>query len=254
MDFNWEFLSSKTTIIIAVFLSLFVLERLFSVAAWRGGLARVVRNLVLASFNFVLSPLIVIPITAFAAVHGLQWRPEWWSGWPGAVVDFLILDAWIYWWHRLNHRLPLLWRFHEVHHLDEMLDTTSALRFHFGEVVLSAVARAVVIYVLAVPLFSVVTFEILLLAATIFHHSNLRLPQKFEKALSFVIVTPGIHWVHHHAKRADTDSNYSTVLSVWDFVFSSRSRTARSPDMPIGVEGRAEKPLLSLVIRPFFEK
>jgi sterol desaturase/sphingolipid hydroxylase (fatty acid hydroxylase superfamily) len=254
MDFNWEFLSSKTTIIVAVFLSLFVLERLFSVAAWRGGLARVVRNLVLASFNFVLSPLIVIPITAFAAVHGLQWRPEWWSGWPGVVIDFLILDAWIYWWHRLNHRLPLLWRFHEVHHLDEMLDTTSALRFHFGEVVLSAVARAVVIYVLAVPLFSVVAFEILLLAATIFHHSNLRLPQKFEKALSFVIVTPGIHWVHHHAKRADTDSNYSTVLSVWDFVFSSRSRTARSPDMLIGVEGRAEKPLLGLVIRPFFEK
>jgi sterol desaturase/sphingolipid hydroxylase (fatty acid hydroxylase superfamily) len=254
VDFNTEFLQSKTMVIVAVFLSFFLLERLFSAVIWRGGLARVVRNLALASLNFVVSPLIVIPITAFAALHGFQWRPLWWSGWQGLLIDFLILDAWIYWWHRLNHRLPLLWRFHEVHHLDEVLDTTSALRFHFGEVVLSALARAVVIYALAVPLFSVVTFEIILLAATIFHHSNLRLPQKFEKALSFVIVTPGIHWVHHHAKRADTDSNYSTVLSVWDFVFSSRSRTTRSPDMIIGVEGRAEKPLLGLVTRPFFEK
>ena len=76
-------------------------------------------------------------------------------------LDLLLLDCWIYWWHRINHRLPLLWRFHEVHHLDEMLDTTSALRFHFGEVVLSSFVRAGLIFMLAMPLASVVVFEVL---------------------------------------------------------------------------------------------
>jgi len=78
-----------------------------------------------------------------------------------------------------------------------------------------------------------------------------RLPAGLERALSFVVVTPSIHWVHHHAIRADTDSNYSTLLSVWDRLFASRSATQRSPDMPIGVEGGHDRGLVALVRRPF---
>jgi sterol desaturase/sphingolipid hydroxylase (fatty acid hydroxylase superfamily) len=247
MDTAFEFLSSKTAIVLAVFLMLFLLERLFPVAVWGKGFSRVVKNLVLASFNFIASPLIVIPITAFATGHILEWRPAFWSGWTGLALDLLLLDLWIYWWHRANHRLPFLWRFHEVHHLDEMLDTTSALRFHFGEVVLSSLVRAAVIVVLGVPLASVVAFEALVLVSAIFHHSNLKLPTGLEKLLSLIIVTPSIHWVHHHAKQKDTDANYSTVLSIWDHLFSSRSTLARTPDMKIGVEGRAEKDLWGLL-------
>jgi sterol desaturase/sphingolipid hydroxylase (fatty acid hydroxylase superfamily) len=169
----------------------------------------------------------------------------------GLGLDLVLLDAWIYWWHRINHLVPFLWRFHEVHHLDEMLDTTSALRFHFGEVVLSSLVRAAIIFVLAVPLSSVVVFEIVVLVSALFHHSNLKLPQKLERVLSFIIVTPSIHWVHHHAKRIDTDSNYSTVLSVWDRLFSSRSKTDRTVDMPMGVERMAERGLLGLILKPF---
>jgi sterol desaturase/sphingolipid hydroxylase (fatty acid hydroxylase superfamily) len=244
-------LSSKAAIIPAVFVLLFTLERLFPVAQWIGGATRVLKNLALAILNFVASPLIVIPITAYAAAHVLNWRPDFWSGWLGLGLDLVLLDAWIYWWHRINHLVPFLWRFHEVHHLDEMLDTTSALRFHFGEVVLSSLVRAAVVFVLAVPLSSVVIFEILVLVSALFHHSNLKLPHKLERALSFVIVTPSIHWVHHHAKRIDTDSNYSTVLSVWDRIFSSRSTTVRTVDMPMGVERVAERGLLGLILKPF---
>jgi sterol desaturase/sphingolipid hydroxylase (fatty acid hydroxylase superfamily) len=147
--------------------------------------------------------------------------------------------------------VPFLWRFHGVHHLDRILDTTTAVRFHFGEVALSALARAVVILALAIPLASVLVFETLVLIAAIFHHSNLRLSRHFERALSRVIVTPSIHWVHHHRIRADTDSNYSTVLSLWDPLFRSRSRTPRTPDLEIGVEGREELPVLGLVAAPF---
>ena len=99
--------------------------------------------------------------------------------------------------------------------------------FPFGEVILSAVARAGVIAVFAIPLSSVLTFEALLLVATGFHHSDLRLPPGLERALSWIVVTPSIHWVHHHRIRSDTDSNYSTILSLWDRLFASRSATRR---------------------------
>lgn len=233
---------------------LLVLERMFPLARIIGGVKRVAKNLSLAGFNALLSPLIVVPVSAFAASHALGWRPEWWSGWTGLALDLLLLDCWIYWWHRANHEWPLLWRFHEVHHLDEFLDASSALRFHFGEVVLSSVVRAGVILLAGVPLTSVVVFETLLAFNAIFHHSDIRLPRRLETALSWLIVTPSIHWVHHHAIRRDTDSNYSALLSVWDRLFGSRSRTVRSPDMPIGTEGLKDRGLTGLLARPFEER
>lgn len=234
---------------------LFAAERLMPAAPYPDAAApkgwRLLGNAVLWGINAALSVAVVVPVTAWAAGAAPQWRPPWWSGAGGLALDLLILDGLIYWWHRANHRVPFLWRFHGVHHLDRTLDTTTALRFHFGEVALSALARAVVVLALAVPLASVLAFETLVLIAAIFHHSNLRLPAGFERALSRVVVTPSIHWVHHHRIRADTDSNYSTVLSIWDPIFRSRSRTRRTRDLEIGVEGREELPVLSLVAAPF---
>jgi sterol desaturase/sphingolipid hydroxylase (fatty acid hydroxylase superfamily) len=244
-------IQGKGGIVLGALVAFLILERLFPVARWVGGIARVVKNLVLAGFNFLLGPLLVIPVTIYAAGHAPDWRPELWSGWPGLLLDLLVLDFWIYWWHRLNHVLPLLWRFHSVHHLDETLDASSALRFHFGEVALSALVRAAVIFVLAVPLSSVLIFEAVIAVAAIFHHSNLGLPRRLEQVLSFFIVTPSIHWIHHHAKREDTDSSYATVLSVWDRLFGSRSATRREASLPIGVEGAKDKPLWRLLIQPF---
>jgi sterol desaturase/sphingolipid hydroxylase (fatty acid hydroxylase superfamily) len=215
------------------------------------GLPRLGRNGAFWLINTLLSPLIVLPMTGWAVAHRLYVRPEWWSGWSGPVFDVLLLDFLIYWWHRANHEWPLLWRFHEVHHLDRFLDSTSAIRFHFGEVLLSAGARATVVLLLGVPFASIVLFESLLLCATIFHHSNLRLPAGVERALSIAVITPGIHWVHHHAARVDTDSNYGTLFSFWDRLFRTRSPTRRTPTMMIGVEGESERALPTLLARPF---
>jgi sterol desaturase/sphingolipid hydroxylase (fatty acid hydroxylase superfamily) len=251
MDKLAYLLTYKGAAVLGTLALLLVLERLFPVAHVIGGGRRVAKNLSLAVLNAVLSWAVVVPVSAFAAGYALHWRPEWWSGWTGLALDLLLLDLWIYWWHRANHEWPLLWRFHEVHHLDEFLDASSALRFHFGEVLLSSLVRAVVILVLGVPLISVVVFETLLSLNTMFHHSNVRLPPRVERALSRVIVTPSIHWVHHHAIRRDTDSNYSTLLSVWDRLFGSRSATVRTPDMPIGAEGLKDRELAGLIARPF---
>ena len=251
MDSISHFIFSKGGIIMGALAFLFVAERMFPVAKWQAGLSRLLRNFGLALLNLLAGPLIVIPLTAFAAGHVFMWRPEIWSGWPGLLFDLLILDCWIYGWHRINHVLPVLWRFHEVHHLDETLDSSSALRFHFGEVILSALVRGAVIVALAMPLTSVVVFEIVIACSALFHHSNLRLPQGLEKLLSWVVVTPSIHWVHHHAIRRDTDSNYATVLSIWDRMFGSSSATLRAPEMPIGVEGKSDKHLWGLIFSPF---
>jgi sterol desaturase/sphingolipid hydroxylase (fatty acid hydroxylase superfamily) len=236
------------------FLALFALERWRPAArphlaepGWR----RLARNAALWAGNAVLSPLVVVPVSVLAAGAAPRWRPLWWSGAGGLLLDLVLLDCLIYWWHRANHVVPLLWRFHAVHHLDRFLDTTSAVRFHAGEVLLSALARAGAIALLALPLSSVLVFETLVLMAAMFHHSNLRLPAALERALSLVMVTPSIHWVHHHRRRIDTDSNYCTILSLWDRLFASRSRHHRAPDMPIGVEGREEEGVLRLLAAPF---
>jgi sterol desaturase/sphingolipid hydroxylase (fatty acid hydroxylase superfamily) len=218
-----------------------------TVAAWR----RLVRNLSLFGINLLISPLIVVPITVWADGFSLGLRPAWWSGWPGLLLDLVLLDFWIYWWHRANHEVPFLWRFHQVHHFDELLDSTTAVRFHFGEVVISALVRALVIILFDIPLASVLLFEALVLVGAIFHHSDARLPPRFEAALARVVITPSIHWVHHHAIRADTDSNYGTIFSFWDPLFRSKSRTRRWRAMPIGVEGRHDRPLLRLILTPF---
>lgn len=244
-------LAYKALFVVGALVLLLALDRIYPVARVVGGLKRVAKNLSLAGVNAILSGLIVVPLSALAASHALDWRPDWWSGGVGLVLDLLLLDCWIYWWHRLNHEWPLLWRFHEVHHLDEFLDASSALRFHFGEVLLSSAVRAGVILVLGVPLLSVVLFETLLSLVTMFHHSNVRLPPRLERALSFLIVTPSIHWVHHHALRRDTDSNYSALLSVWDHLFRSRSATVRTPDMAVGTEGLKDRSLSGLIVRPF---
>lgn len=216
-------------------------------AGWR----RLGRNIGLFSLNTLLSPLIVVPVTIWAEGFSIGLRPEWWTGPLALAADIVLLDLWIYWWHRANHEIQLLWRFHQVHHLDETLDTTSAVRFHAGEVILSALVRAAVIILLDIPLAPVLLFESLVLAGAIFHHSDATLPPRLERGLSRLIITPSIHWVHHHAIRADTDSNYGTLFSFWDPLFRSRSKTRRWGTMPIGVEGLKDRPLLGLLAVPF---
>lgn len=256
-----DFLLSIKLAVVGGALALFAIyERLWPVAggplllrigrATKAAWIRLIKNLSLFGINVLLSPLIVVPITIFAADHSFGLRPAWWSGWLGLGLDIILLDLWIYWWHRANHELQFLWRFHSVHHLDETLDTTSALRFHFGEVVLSACVRALVIVAFDLPLSSVLLFEAVVLTSAIFHHSDAKLPPRLEAALSKVIITPSIHWIHHHAIRADTDSNYGTLFSFWDPLFRSRSSTERTPDMPIGVEGMRDRSIKGLITTP----
>jgi sterol desaturase/sphingolipid hydroxylase (fatty acid hydroxylase superfamily) len=224
-------------------------------AAW---FARWGRNLSFFVLNVALSSLFVLPVTIWAAFHAPWSRdallpfelPASGVLWAWLPLDLVLLDFWIYWWHRANHRWPVLWHFHEVHHRDRHLDATTALRFHFGEVALAALVRAAGIMAFAIPLTSVIAFEILLIVATVFHHANWRLPAELERRLARVIITPSRHWVHHHRVQADTDSTYGSIFSFWDRWFGTTTATERSALMPLGVEGREEADLIALIGLP----
>lgn len=242
----------KGWIVLGVFVLLFAAEHIKPAVVYNfHPIKRIIKNLFFWPINIVLSLAFILPVTYWAVQHALWERPEWLSGIAGLSLDILILDLFIYWWHRAVHEIPFFWRFHEVHHLDEHLDTTSAIRFHFGEIFFATFVRAAVVIVFAMPFTSVVIFEMLVLAFTLFHHSNMALPSRFEKPLSKIIITPSIHWVHHHAIRKDTDSNYGTIFSFWDILFRSKSKTQRSLNMKIGVEGSKDKRFLKLLFSPF---
>ena len=133
--------------------------------------------------------------------------------WPGGL---LLLDYTMYVWHRLNHRVPLLWRFHLVHHTDLDLDVWTALRFHAGELLLSCGWRAVQVAAIGPSVALVLVFEVVFETATVFHHSNWRLPPALDRALTAVVVTPRMHGIHHSTLEAETNSNWSVMTSWWD--------------------------------------
>ena len=159
-------------------------------------------------------------VAAWSAEHGLGLLhlvdlPPW-ASWAAAIILF---DLWMYVWHVLNHKVPLLWRFHAVHHADRRLDVTSAVRFHTGEIVLSAAARLAVVPLLGLTLEQLLLYELVLQPIILFHHSNVRTHPLLDRVLRWIIPTPRVHWVHHSKVRMETDSNYGSVFSWWDRVF-----------------------------------
>jgi sterol desaturase/sphingolipid hydroxylase (fatty acid hydroxylase superfamily) len=131
-------------------------------------------------------------------------------------VALLLFDAWMYLWHRANHAVPFLWRFHRMHHSDPAVDTTTALRFHVGEIVISTLLRLGVIPLLGMRLWQVILYETLLLPVIAFHHSNVALPTVWDRRLRWVIVSPNMHRVHHSDWQPETDSNFASIFSWWD--------------------------------------
>lgn len=238
----------------AAFALLFVGERLSPATPAPGPAsrrrARLKRNGAFWLVLLVASPLVALPLTVWATEAALWTRTGALAAPATILADVVVLDLWTWAMHRAYHETPL-WRLHIVHHLDEHLDTTSAGRFHLGEIAVSAAARTPLLAMLAMPLQHVLVFDALLVSAALFQHSNLRLPRPLESALSRVVVTPSIHWVHHHAEDRDTHANYGAILSVWDRLFGTRSATARTVGMPIGLAGAGDRTLSELARLPF---
>jgi sterol desaturase/sphingolipid hydroxylase (fatty acid hydroxylase superfamily) len=129
-----------------------------------------------------------------------------------------LLDYTLYLWHVMTHKVPLLWRFHQAHHADLDLDTSTAVRFHFGEMALSVPFRAVQVALLGIDSRTYALWQGLLVASILFHHSNLRLPKPLEQRLARVLMTPRLHGIHHSTLEAERNSNWSSGLTWWDIL------------------------------------
>lgn len=188
------------------------------------------RNVVIGLLNTIVVAVLFVQAWSWAA----NWAQDHRFGllnlvalpaWARGLAAILILDGWMYAWHRLNHGIPLLWRFHRVHHAERYLDVTSATRFHLGEIALSALTRVPLILLFGIRFSELVIYESMLFAVVQFHHANIRLPARLEAILSKIVVTPNIHRVHHSKYQPETDSNFSSLLSFWDRAFRTRKET-----------------------------
>src|SRR5262249_42445637 len=151
------------------------------------------------------------------------------------VIAVVLLDYTLWIWHVATHRVPFLWRFHLVHHVDRDLDASTALRFHFAEHVLSVGYRALQIVVLGADPLAVWIWQIVLFVSILFHHSNLRLPARLERVLVRLIVTPRMHGIHHAQREEWTNSNWASILTCWDFLHRTMRLDVPDEEIVIGV-------------------
>jgi sterol desaturase/sphingolipid hydroxylase (fatty acid hydroxylase superfamily) len=184
------------------------------------------RNFALGAFNALVMGALFSGLVVWASTRargsGMGLLP--WLGlpaWAETLLAVLIFDAWMYLWHRLNHIVPILWRFHRVHHSDPRMDVTSGVRFHPGEIALSFLVRIPVVPLLGITVWQLALYESLLLPVILFHHSNLAISGKADAVLRWIIVSPNMHRVHHSDWQPETDSNYASVFSWWDRIFRS---------------------------------
>lgn len=171
--------------------------------------------------NFLLAFLLLrtadwAATNRFGLLYVLPEMPDWLF----ALTGLLLLDligAWLA--HFVQHRIPMLWRFHLIHHSDTWIDTTSANRHHPGESVIRFAFTVLAVVVSGSPMWLVFLYQSLSVVFSQFSHANLNLPPMLDKALSWIIVSPNMHKVHHHYKLPYTDSNYGNIFSVWDRLF-----------------------------------
>ena len=182
----------------------------------------------------LINTFVIRLLPALAAVGAANWAQSEHFGlvelfelntdigfWIGCVLAILALDMAIYCQHRIFHAVPWLWRLHRVHHSDTEFDTTTAIRFHPIEIVLSMIIKVALVILLGAPAEAVIIFEVILNAGALFNHANLSLPHRIDRLLRTLIVTPDMHRIHHSVHPEETNSNFGFSISTWDYLFGT---------------------------------
>lgn len=225
-------------------------------------LRRNARNLAVAAVAVVSLQLVerpvIEPLTALVEKRGwgLLKRvrlPKWME----VALAVVLMDYTLYVWHVLTHRSPFLWRFHVVHHVDLDLDATTALRFHFGELALSTGWRAGQVLLLGVSPLSLSVWQTFLMLSILFHHSNVRLPFEVERVLNGIFVTPRMHGIHHSMREDETNANWSSGLTIWDWLHGTLRLNVPQSEIEVGVPAYREPTeveLIKVLRLPFVEQ
>jgi sterol desaturase/sphingolipid hydroxylase (fatty acid hydroxylase superfamily) len=258
---NFETLAGG--VLAGVYAALLIVETLFPLReAKRSKPKRFLINVGLSGLALGTGAYIVAPValalamraaeTSFGLLNALSLPPT-----LKFILGFLAMDLTFYYWHRANHFFPVFWRFHNVHHVDQDLDVSTSLRFHFGEVFYSLVFRALQVYLLGISVLTYLVYEVAFQCATLFHHSNVQLPIKLERALNKIIVTPRMHGIHHSIVKDETNSNYSVIFRWWDVLHGTLRLNIKQADIVIGVPAymdTQDNKFLNLLILPFMKQ
>lgn len=184
------------------------------------------RNMLLGFINALMISTLFVALWLWAAelaedyrIGLLYWLPV--QGWVHTLCAVLLFDFWTYWWHRINHEIPFFWKFHRVHHSDAQMDVTTANRFHIGEIFFSSVFRILLILLFGAKIWHLAIYESLMFPIVQFHHANIGTKEWVDRSLRFLIVTPAMHKVHHSRMIKETNSNYTSFLSIWDRIFGT---------------------------------
>lgn len=220
------------------------------------------RNLAVAGLAGLSLQLIerpaIEPLTAL--VHRRRWgllKILRLPAWLEVVLAVVLMDYTLYLWHVLMHRVPFLWRFHLPHHVDLDLDASTALRFHAGELALATGWRVFQVTLIGVSPMSLSAWQTFVLLSILFHHSNVRLPIEVERKINLVFVTPRMHGIHHSIVREETNSNWSSGLTVWDWLHGTLRLNVPQDQITIGVpayQNSEEVKLPQVLEMPFVEQ
>ena len=235
-----------------IFVTLLVLQWRYPLRRQHfSALRRLVRNWVLSIPGFAIVRLAMLPIPLAAAV----WMQErhvgllnWLSipRWVAFIATFLLMDYAYWWWHWANHMVPIFWRFHNVHHTDLDMDVSTAARFHFGEIIFSTAFLSLAVALFGIAPIMLLVFFITFEAATLFHHSNWRLPIALERVLNLVMVTPRMHGIHHSIVQRETNSNWGSIFCWWDKLHHTLRRDIPQDALTIGVAAYRDEQELTL--------
>lgn len=187
--------------------------------------------------NFAFAALI-IGVSHYSAQHkaGVLWlfpMPLWLFGLMGLLLLDLI-GAWLIHW--LQHQVKWMWKFHLIHHSDTWVDATTANRHHPGESVFRAIFTLLAVAITGAPVWLVFLYQSLSVLLSQFNHANISLPKRLDKAIAWVIVSPNMHKVHHHAEQPLTDTNYGNIFSFWDRLFGTYISVSDIKSLHYGID------------------
>jgi sterol desaturase/sphingolipid hydroxylase (fatty acid hydroxylase superfamily) len=228
----------KLVVIATTIFSLLILESRFPFFSFPNSLrSRITNNFELGAINSICASLFTMAIARYLLLDpSHQGIVATISSPVGAgILSFLTIDIYMYCWHRSMHRLPLAWRFHRVHHTDRSMNVSTAYRFHPVEIISSSLPKLVLIWWLGIASNFVLIYELVFTVIVALHHSNLRLPESWDRILANMIVTPDYHRIHHSQIVSETNSNYGSVLTCWDWIFGTHNSRLDLQSIQLGV-------------------
>lgn len=214
----------KLILVVTTILSLLILENKFPFFTFQNSLrSRITNNFGLGAINSIVSSVFTIAVAQYISLDRSHVGIIEMISVPiiAGIISFIILDLYMYFWHRLMHRLPLAWRFHRIHHIDRSMNVSTAYRFHPIEIISSSVPKLVLIWLLGISSDFVLIYELVFTVVVALHHSNLRIPGSIDRLLAYIILTPNYHRIHHSQIVTETNSNYGSVSIWWDRIFGT---------------------------------